>query len=70
MHVKTHECLAKVLSNLKEMIYQYPSLRSSEVLAAAGDLISLVRNLSHADNKSPKDFYYVIDQLALVFGSR
>ena len=65
-----HVCLGKVLSNLKEVIHRYPSLRSSEILAAAGDLISKVKSLNCVDNKIPDDFYYAIDQLALVFGSR
>lgn len=70
MHVKAHECLATVLSKLKEVINCYPSLYSSEILAVAGDLISIVRNRSDVYGKSPHDFYQAIDQLALVFGSR
>jgi hypothetical protein len=70
MHVQAHESLAKVLSNLKEVINRYPSLRSSEILTAAGNLISKVRSLNYVDNKSPDEFYHAIDQLALVFGSR
>ena len=70
MHVKAHECLGTVLSKLKEVIRHYPSLKSSEILAAAGNLISKVRNLSNVYGKSPDDFYQAINQLALVFGSR
>ena len=70
MLVKAHKCLAKVLSNLKEVINRYRSLNSNEILAAAGDLISKVRNLNDVYSKNPQDFYQAIDQLALVFGSR
>jgi hypothetical protein len=70
MCVKAHESLANMLSNLKEVINRYPSLKSSEILASAGHLISKVRSLNSADSKSPDDFYHAIDQLALVFGSR
>lgn len=70
MHVKTHERLGKVLSNLKEVIKQYPSLQSNEILAAAGYLINKVKNNKYEENRVPDDFYQSIDQLALVFSSR
>ena len=70
MHVKTHEHLGKVLSNLKEVIKQYPSLQSTEILAAAGYLISKIKNNKYEENRIPDDFYQSIDQLALVFSSR
>lgn len=69
MIVQAHECLGVVLSNLKEVIHRYPSLNSNEILAAAGELISRVKNFSCFDVKSPGDFYLAIDRLALVFGS-
>lgn len=70
MQVKAHECLGKVLSNLKEVINQYPSLKSDEILAAAGKLISKIKSHNYELNQIPDDFYQSIDQLALVFSSR
>ena len=70
MRIQAHKCLAKVLSNLKEVINGYPSLNSNEILAAAGNLIGKVKKLDYVYSNNPDDFYRAIDQLALVFGSR
>lgn len=69
-HAKVHKCLADVLFHLKEVIHRFPSMKTNEILNAAGILIRNVKNLSHVDRKNPDEFNEVIDQLALIFSSR
>ena len=53
------------------MLNKYQPLHSTDILAAAGTLISKVKSHNYGDkSKVPEEFYESIDQLALAFSSR
>ncbi|CAH1243229.1 ARHGAP45 [Branchiostoma lanceolatum] len=68
--VAAHERLGEVLCILKSVLGKYPPLHSTEILTAAGTLISKIKGYNYEEEREvPSDFYDAIDQLALAFSS-
>ncbi|XP_032221238.2 rho GTPase-activating protein 45 isoform X3 [Nematostella vectensis] len=68
--VKAHERLGEVLSILKGVLNKYTPLHSTDILAAAGTLISKVKSHNYDESSdAPDEFCESIDQLALAFSS-
>ncbi|EDO48213.1 predicted protein, partial [Nematostella vectensis] len=65
-----HERLGEVLSILKGVLNKYTPLHSTDILAAAGTLISKVKSHNYDESSdAPDEFCESIDQLALAFSS-
>ncbi|XP_023933106.1 rho GTPase-activating protein 45-like [Lingula anatina] len=68
--IVAHEHLGKVLCILKTILQQYPALHSTDILTAAGTLISRIKSFKYEDKAAdPAQFYDAIDQVALAFSS-
>ncbi|KAJ7350175.1 Rho GTPase-activating protein 29, partial [Desmophyllum pertusum] len=69
--VKAHERLGEVLSAMNVVLDKYQALHSTDILASAGKLKSIVKSHNYEDtSKAPDEFYECIDQLASAFSSR
>ena len=71
LKVKAHERLHDVLLVIKGVLNKYQPLHSTDILAAAGTLVSKVKSHNYEDtSRAPGGFYESVDQLALAFSTR
>ncbi|KAK7791491.1 hypothetical protein R5R35_008846 [Gryllus longicercus] len=69
--VVAHERLGEVLRILRSVLEKYPALQSPELLLSASTLIQHLKAYRFDDSKGDhKQFFELIDQLALAFSSR
>lgn len=73
MRVLAHERLGNVLCTLKSVLQRYPPLNTTELISAAGILISKIKNYNYEEHESTASmesaFSDSIDQLALEFSN-